>query len=161
MVWLPQSMDFEWSFAGRKSSSVIAQAGRDASVLRVSDPDTPRWGSPAASCLTSQTTVVLACRPTMVVHHLKRVPGRNRAASRITGSIVNRRQHANASTAVSRCERRWRIVHWISSSLREMYCVIRNNRQLTVSVTSDVSIANHAGEWRLAFSPRSPSGDDR
>jgi hypothetical protein len=45
--------------------------------------------------------------------------------------------------------------------LREMYCVIGNNRQLTVSVTSDVTIANHAGEWRLAFSPRSPSGDDR
>jgi len=42
-----------------------------------------------------------------------------------------------------------------------MYCVIRNNRQLSGQRDFAMRDREHAGEWRSAFSPRSPSGDDR
>ena len=41
------------------------------------------------------------------------------------------------------------------------YCVIRNNRRPSLKRDERVIIVNRAGEWRLAFSPRSPSGDIR
>jgi len=44
---------------------------------------------------------------------------------------------------------------------RGIYCVIRNNRQLSGQRDFAMRDREHAGEWRSAFSPRSPSGDDR
>jgi hypothetical protein len=42
------------------------------------------------------------------------------------------------------------------------YCVLRNNRQLSQRRSERMNIAlDCAGEWRSAFSPRSPSGDVR
>jgi hypothetical protein len=41
------------------------------------------------------------------------------------------------------------------------YCVIRNNRRPSLKRDERLIIVNRAGEWRLAFSPRLPSGDVR